>query len=177
MTFNDWSILAWYILLVYGARELCYFICHLDCITVLITARIQENSSASIAKTTRETRRLHDSVNVANQNDKSSWIREIGHTYNSTQTHIRSAHSVNESCVTASKDQAHINSSEKSLHEGRQSRLFVQASMWIYSHFISQSAQDISSLALPPLPVYNQTVLPFMLTYALLSFIVHDGFI
>lgn len=49
--------------------------------------------------------------------------------------------------------------------------------MWIDSHFISQTAQDISSLALPPLPVYNQTVLPFMLTYALLSFIVHDGFI
>lgn len=62
--------------------------------------------------------------------------------------------------------------------------------MWIHRHFfsflfnsyiffflISRPAQDISSLALPPLPVYNRTVLPFMLTYALLSFIVHDGFI
>lgn len=138
-------------------------------------ARVQQNSSVHCKKTTWETHRLHDWAKVANPNDK-SWRCEIGHTHSRTLTHIQSTHSVNESCVTASKDQAHINSSQKSLHEDQQSRLFVQASMWIF-HFISQSAQDISSLALPPLPVYNQTVLPFMLTYALLSFIVHDGFI
>lgn len=101
---------------------------------------------------------------------------EIGHTFNSMQTRIQSTHSVNESCVTVSKGKAHTNSSEKSLHE-----LTVKAvcsSLHVDLHdFILQTAQDISSLALPLLPVYNQTVLPFMLTYALLSFIVHDGFI
>ena len=53
-------------------------------------ARVQQNSKASIAKSTGEILRLNNSVNIANQNNKSSWRCEIQHTYNSTQTHIQS---------------------------------------------------------------------------------------
>lgn len=58
-------------------------------------------------------------VNIANQNDKSSG--DVTHT--STQKHIQSTHSVNDSCATVSEGQAHKSqvswkaSSEKSLHE------------------------------------------------------------
>lgn len=105
------------------------------------------------------------------------------HTYNSTQTHIQSTHSVNESCVTVSKGQTHTDT--RTFHENpvlRSPCMRTDSHGCLFKppcgfHFIAQTAQDISSLALPPLPMYNQTVLPFMLTYALLSFIVHDGFI
>lgn len=73
--FNDWSVSACSIFLVRGGRELCYFSCRLD--------RITRHHSKS---TTRNPQHLlqiwgiNDLVNIANQNDKSSWRCEIRHT-------------------------------------------------------------------------------------------------
>lgn len=134
------------------------------------------SSVASVPKTTQNTCRFHDVVNTLNQNGRSLRRPEIGHACNSTQAHMQGKQR-EWRCVTVSKDQAHINNSEKPWHEDWQSQLFVLASVFIYSHFIPRSSRDISSLSLPLLSVYNQTIFPFMLTFALLSYIVHNGFI
>ncbi len=99
--------------LLYFVRlgRLCYFSCRLDC----ITCHHGESSAKlhSIHLQSPSQKRTDDMIWQILQTKMTSWRCEIRHTYNSTQTHMQSTHSVNESCVTVSKGQAHTNTFHK----------------------------------------------------------------
>lgn len=87
----DWLISACYILLVLGGRKLLATSVVAWTALPAIMARVQQNSTASVAKSTGETHRLNDLVNIANQNDKSSWRYEVRHTHITVHKHTYKA--------------------------------------------------------------------------------------